>query len=185
APVGRGAVSVELADPQGLPVLSVRQLMVRPVSAAALSRSTAGDRGLLEMIWTPVPLEGGDIGDDAVVWELPPHAGAQAGGDVLAAVYRGVHEVLEVLQSWLASDATGLGVVVTRGAVGPVDDDVTDLAGAAVWGLVRSAQAEHPGRVVLVDTDGSVAVEDAVGFGARSGEPQLVVRRGRVYAARL
>ncbi|WP_435673568.1 hypothetical protein, partial [Mycobacterium tuberculosis] len=28
-----------------------------------------------------------------------------------------------------ASDATGLGVVVTRGAVGPVDDDVTDLAG--------------------------------------------------------
>ncbi|WP_181908315.1 SpnB-like Rossmann fold domain-containing protein, partial [Mycobacterium tuberculosis] len=92
---------------------------------------------------------------------------------------------LEVLQSWLASDATGLGVVVTRGAVGPVDDDVTDLAGAAVWGLVRSAQAEHPGRVVLVDTDGSVAVEDAVGFGARSGEPQLVVRRGRVYAARL
>ncbi len=137
------------------------------------------------MIWTPVPLEGGDIGDDAVVWELPPHAGAQAGGDVLAAVYRGVHEVLEVLQSWLASDATGLGVVVTRGAVGPVDDDVTDLAGAAVWGLVRSAQAEHPGRVVLVDTDGSVAVEDAVGFGARSGEPQLVVRRGRVYAARL
>ncbi|WP_235636307.1 SpnB-like Rossmann fold domain-containing protein, partial [Mycobacterium tuberculosis] len=41
----------------------------------------------------------------------------------------------------------------------------------AVWGLVRSAQAEHPGRVVLVDTDGSVAVEDAVGFGARSGEP--------------
>ncbi|REN38041.1 hypothetical protein DSI68_00445, partial [Mycobacterium tuberculosis] len=78
APVGRGAVSVELADPQGLPVLSVRQLMVRPVSAAALSRSTAGDRGLLEMIWTPVPLEGGDIGDDAVVWELPPHAGAQA-----------------------------------------------------------------------------------------------------------
>lgn len=125
---------MELADPQGLPVLSVRQLMVRPVSAAALSRSTAGDRGLLEMIWTPVPLEGGDIGDDAVVWELPPHAGAQAGGDVLAAVYRGVHEVLEVLQSWLASDATGLGVVVTRGAVGPVDDDVTDLAGAAVWG---------------------------------------------------
>ena len=33
-------------------------------------------------------------------------------------------------------------------------EDVTDLAGAAVWGLVRSAQTEHPGRIVLVDTDG-------------------------------
>ena len=29
-----------------------------------------------------------------------------------------------------------------------------DLAGAGVWGLVRSAQSEHPGRVVLVDVDG-------------------------------
>ena len=37
-------------------------------------------------------------------------------------------------------------------------EGVTDLAGAAVWGLVRSAQAEHPGRVVLVDSDGSVDV---------------------------
>ena len=32
-------------------------------------------------------------------------------------------------------------------------EDVTDLAGAAVWGLVRSAQTEHPGRIVLVDSD--------------------------------
>ena len=37
APVGVGAVSVELADAAGLPVLSVRELVVRPVSAAQLS----------------------------------------------------------------------------------------------------------------------------------------------------
>ncbi|WP_156661583.1 type I polyketide synthase, partial [Mycobacterium sp. 852002-51163_SCH5372311] len=37
APVGAGAVSVELADGAGLPVLSVRELVVRPVSADALS----------------------------------------------------------------------------------------------------------------------------------------------------
>ena len=48
---------------------------------------------------------------------------------------------------------------------------------AAAWGLVRSAQAEHPGRVVLVDSDGSVDVGDVIGC----GEPQLVVRAGVVY----
>ncbi len=44
-------------------------------------------------------------------------------------------------------------VVMTRGAVVCRAKDVTDLAGAAVWGLVRSAQTEHPGRIVLVDSD--------------------------------
>ena len=70
---------------------------------------------------------------------------------------------------------------LTHGAVGLAGEDVTDLAGAAVWGLVRSAQAEHPGRVVLVDSDGSVDVREVIGC----GEPQLVVRSGVVHAARL
>ena len=45
--------------------------------------------------------------------------------------------------------------------------DVTDLAAAAVWGLVRSAQAEHPGRFVLVDADGATAPEAARPRGRR------------------
>ncbi|OSC41325.1 type I polyketide synthase [Mycobacterium decipiens] len=185
ARVGEGVVSVELADSQGLPVLSVRQLRVRRVSAAALSAAAAGGSGLLEVAWTPMPLGSYCIGEGMVVWELAPHADAEATGGLIAAVYRGVHEALGVLQSWLASDAAGLRVVVTRGAVGLADDEVTDLVGAAVWGLVRSAQAEHPGRLVLVDTDGSVDVGDVVGSAVRSGEPQLLIRRGAVYAARL
>ncbi len=86
-----------------------------------------------------------------------------------------------MLQSWLAGDGAGSLVVLTHGAVGLAGEDVTDLAGAAVWGLVRSAQAEHPGRVVLVDSDGSVDVREVIGC----GEPQLVVRSGVVHAARL
>ena len=84
-----------------------------------------------------------------------------------------------MLQDHLTSD--GVLAVVTRGATALPNGAVSDLAGAAVWGLVRSAQAEHPGRVVLVDTDGSVSVEDAL----RYGEPQLLVRSGVVYGARL
>ncbi|MEV0395341.1 type I polyketide synthase [Polymorphospora rubra] len=65
-------------------------------------------------------------------------------------------DVLAVVQAWLALDAladTRL-VVLTRGAVSPAPGDrITDLAGAALWGLLRSAQSEHPGRVVLADVD--------------------------------
>ncbi|MFF5175152.1 type I polyketide synthase [Micromonospora sp. NPDC000089] len=64
--------------------------------------------------------------------------------------------VLATLQEWLAADALADSrlVVLTRGAVAATDDDrITDLAGAAVWGLLRSAQSEHPGRIVLVDLD--------------------------------
>ena len=60
-------------------------------------------------------------------------------------------------------------------------EDVSDLAAAAVWGLVRSAQAENPGRIVLIDTDTAV---DAALLAA-VGEPQLLVRAGGVHAARL
>ena len=86
-----------------------------------------------------------------------------------------------MVQSLVAGEGSGAAVVLTRGAVGLAGEDVTDLAGAAVWGLVRSAQAEHPGGVVLVDSDGSVDVGAVVGC----GEPQLVVRSGVVHAARL
>ena len=72
--------------------------------------------------------------------------------------------------------------MLTRGAVGLAGEDVSDLAGAAVWGLVRSAQTEHPGRIVLIDSDGPTTRHWPLWPG---GEPQLVVRAGGVYAARL
>ena len=79
---------------------------------------------------------------------------------MVASAHAATHEALGVLQSWLSGEAAGVLVVLTRGAVGLTGEDVADLAGAAVWGLVRSAQAEHPGRVVLVDSDGSVDIGD-------------------------
>ncbi|MGO8963784.1 MAG: SDR family NAD(P)-dependent oxidoreductase [Mycobacterium sp.] len=183
APVGVGAVSVELADPAGLPVLSVRELVVRPVSAeqllAAAAPRTCGG-GLLEVAWSPVSLGSNGIDDTAgggaVVWEL-----GSDGGGVVRSVHTATTEVLGVLQSWLAGDESGVLVVLTHGAVALRGEDVTNLAGAAVWGLVRSAQAEHPGRVVLIDSDGSLDVGPLVGC----GEPQIVVRAGVVYGARL
>ncbi|WP_142245670.1 zinc-binding dehydrogenase, partial [Mycobacterium sp. IS-836] len=181
APAGAGAVSVDLADGAGLPVLSVRELVLRPVSAKALSAAVAaaagGGGGLFDVVWSPVPVEPTGIGDDgATVWQLGP-----AADGVVRSVRAATHEVLRVLQSRLAGDDSEKLVVVTHGAVSWAGEDVEDLAGAAVWGLVRSAQAEHPGRFVLVDSDGSMDVRDVIGC----GEPQLVVRSGVAHAARL
>ena len=122
------------------------------------------------------------LGDGAVVvWECGLSGTADSG--VVGAVYAGAHAVLEVLQGWLADERAGSLVVLTRGAVGLPGEDITDLAGAAVWGLVRSAQSEHPGRVTLIDTEIDAAV-DVAGL-VSVGEPQLLVRGGDVYAARL
>ncbi|MGW0642020.1 type I polyketide synthase [Streptomyces badius] len=103
------------------------------------------------------------------------------------AVHTGVRDTLELLTAWL--DAKALAdttlAVLTRGAVALPGEDVTDLVGAAVWGLLRSAQAENPGRFVLVDTDGSAASHEALHALLASGEPQAVVREGTVHGGRL
>jgi NADP-dependent 3-hydroxy acid dehydrogenase YdfG/acyl carrier protein len=82
-------------------------------------------------------------------------------------------------------------VIVTRGAVnttpladGPADRDVPDAAAAAVWGLVRSAQAEHPDRLVLLDVD-DLAEAAPLAAALTSGEPQLAVRGGGILVPRL
>ncbi|MFC8088419.1 beta-ketoacyl reductase, partial [Streptomyces sp. NPDC057340] len=80
-------------------------------------------------------------------------------------------------------------VVVTRGAVGVVEGEgVVDLAGAAVWGLVRSAQSEYPGRLVLVDVEPGVVVGElggVLGAVVGSGLGEVAVRGGRLLAPRL
>ncbi|WUG42419.1 SDR family NAD(P)-dependent oxidoreductase [Kitasatospora sp. NBC_00458] len=94
--------------------------------------------------------------------------------------------VLGVLQGWTADErwAGSRLVVVTRGAVAVESGaGVTDLAAASVWGLVRSAQSEHPGRIVLVDVDGEVS-------GVLPGllacdEPQVAVRGGAAFVPQL
>ncbi|UYQ66231.1 SDR family NAD(P)-dependent oxidoreductase [Streptomyces peucetius] len=92
---------------------------------------------------------------------------------------------LALVQRWLASEWLGEArlVVVTRNAVA-IGDERPDVAHAPVWGLVHSAQAEHPGRFLLVDLDDNAEQPD---WGTVLGldEPQLAVRGGRLLAPRL
>ncbi len=91
---------------------------------------------------------------------------------------------LSLVQGWLATAALSGArlVVVTRLGVA-VGDEAADVAPASVWGLVRSAQSEHPGRFLLVDLDGS----GAPGWArvVALDEPQIAVRGGRLLVPRL
>ncbi|MBL1102832.1 SDR family NAD(P)-dependent oxidoreductase, partial [Streptomyces coffeae] len=214
APAGTDAVSVFVADTTGAPVAAVTSLVTRTVSPEQLGApARVTDEALFRVAWrkvaprTPAPsaatpdcpeLEelraavagGTEAVPDVVLASFTTHTddstGAGAGDP---AVVRSVMlRALDSLQAWLAEErfAGSRLVVVTRGAVSAVPgEDVTDLAAATVWGLVRSAQAEHPDRFVLLDLDDqelSGGVLDAV---LASGEPQIAVRSGESLAPRL
>ncbi|MFI6449506.1 SDR family NAD(P)-dependent oxidoreductase [Kitasatospora sp. NPDC050543] len=117
-----------------------------------------------------------------------PDADRPGHPDVPGAAYAVAARALALVQQWLAEDAladTRL-VLATRGAVAVrPGEDVTDLAAATVWGLVRSAQSEHPGRLVLADLDEDPATADALPAALAGGEPQLALRAGALYVPRL
>ncbi|MGX1632352.1 SDR family NAD(P)-dependent oxidoreductase, partial [Streptomyces albidoflavus] len=119
---------------------------------------------------------------DTVLVPFAPDASAVGGP--LSAVRDSVHAALDLLQTWLADDrfATARLAVVTRRAAGP---DADDLANAPLWGMVRSAQAEHPGRFVLLDLDDHEESCRALPAALASGEDQLVLRAGTVRVPRL
>ncbi|MEU5952063.1 type I polyketide synthase [Streptomyces sp. NPDC047525] len=199
SPAGASGVAIALTDGTGAPVASVEELSLRPLSTDGLT----GDRldSLFRVDWTQVrPADApssrwavlGDEGDLAALAEdevpdlvFAPVAPAATPAE---ATYR----ALALVRAWLADDRFGSArlVFVTGGAVAAGhDEDVLDLDNAPVWGLVRAAQSEHPGRFVLVDTDtdtdwsadGAHALLGAVA----TGEPQLALRAGELLAPRL
>ncbi|MFJ6776347.1 SDR family NAD(P)-dependent oxidoreductase, partial [Kitasatospora sp. NPDC091257] len=87
-------------------------------------------------------------------------------------------ETLRVIQDFLTTDTPRM-VVATRNAVPVRPGEDVDPQAAAVWGLVRSAATEHPGRFVLVDGDDGDEVRLA------GDEPQLAIRVGAVHVPRL
>ncbi|MFF4830119.1 beta-ketoacyl synthase N-terminal-like domain-containing protein, partial [Streptomyces sp. NPDC001312] len=115
---------------------------------------------------------------------VPLTAGSDV-DDTPGSVHVRTAAALTLLQEWLAEDRFSGSrlVVVTRGAVSTDDAPVTDLAAAAVLGLVRSAQAENPGAFGLVDLDG--ASDSVLTRALALEEPQLALRGGRALAARL
>ncbi|WP_229070446.1 type I polyketide synthase [Actinoplanes sp. DH11] len=185
------ALSVLLADATGAPVATVGALTLRPLRAPA--PVPAEDDAMFHVGWQPAPTaETGDVAPPTLA-DIEADPGAAVPSRVLHPVPTGdVHEitraVLGTVQNWLAAEryAGSALVVTTRGAVAAGDAErVTDLSGAAVWGLVRSAQSENPGRLILLDTDDDPRSAAAVPSALACGEPQLALRGGATSAPRL
>ncbi|WP_443098484.1 type I polyketide synthase [Streptomyces tubercidicus] len=107
--------------------------------------------------------------------------------DAAAGAHTAAHDTLALLQKWLADDrfATSRLVILTHGAVSTSDADHPDPAQAALWGLVRAAGVENPGRFTLIDLDGTAASAAAVPGALASGEPEAAVRAGALHVPRL
>ncbi|MCQ8195561.1 type I polyketide synthase, partial [Streptomyces rugosispiralis] len=179
-PAGPDTVSLRVTDEAGEAVLSVDSLVLRPVTEGQLAKAEIGDRDVLHRVeWVDAGVcsvgsfvEWGEVAAGGVVPDCVVLTGVDVAG------------VLEVLRAWVVEERFEGSrlVVVTRGAVSVGGEGVEDVGGGAVWGLVRSAQSEHPGRFVLVDADGDMdVVPDVMGL----GEWQVAVRAGRVWVPRL
>lgn len=162
ASAGADAISVDVCDATGLPVLTVRSLVTRPITAEQLRAAVtaaggASDQGPLEVVWSPISVVSGGANGSAppapvswadfcagsdgdasvVVWELES-AGGQA-SSVVGSVYAATHTALEVLQSWLGADRAATLVVLTHGGVGLAGEDISDLAAprCGAWRVPR------------------------------------------------
>ncbi|MGC5016863.1 acyltransferase domain-containing protein, partial [Streptosporangium sp. DT93] len=152
---------VEAADPAGAPVLSIDALRVR---AAAPRRTASGGTAVHGVDWV----------------EAPPAAPLPAGAVVIPCV--------SDLPDVPARVRELTGRVLDAIAVHPADATLIfatragDPAGAAVWGLVRSAQSEQPGRFVLAEVEDDHTDWSLV---AATGEPQVRVTNGAPLVPRL
>ncbi|MEV5839472.1 type I polyketide synthase [Nocardia sp. NPDC052112] len=192
SPTGDAGISVLVTDEAGRPVFSARRIVARPISLDQLNSRAQERDSLFRIEWRPV-----DPGVDAgAAWQPWEEAAASdpvapvvvvrcAGGSatVPAQVRATAGRMLTILQAFLSEGrfADSHLVVLTHGAVALPGEDIADLAAAAAWGLVRAAQAEQPGRIMLADVEIDAPIDALVA----TDEPEIVIRAGRYFVPRL
>ncbi|MFD8542191.1 SDR family NAD(P)-dependent oxidoreductase, partial [Streptomyces rubrogriseus] len=206
---GSDVAALTVADGTGAPVASVESLLLRPLSKDALreAASTARD-GLFRVAWNTLPatdatadttgwavvgdvtVDGAssyaDLGAVANADPVPGtvlYAPPVPDGDVPEAAHTALRDALNATQSWLADERTNdtTLAVVTRGALATREGQHTDPVQAGLWGLLRVAQTENPGRITLIDTDTDTIPTTAL----TSHEPQLALRDDTLLVPRL
>jgi acyl transferase domain-containing protein/NADPH:quinone reductase-like Zn-dependent oxidoreductase len=191
-------------DPTGAPVITIDGLVTRPVPADQLV-TRRDQTSLYRVVWHEVPAEpvasgrwaafGAndlDLPDVEVCDDLAAVAAA-APDVVLASVsdtdpHAATHRALGLVQDWLADERfeSARLVMLTRGAIAATPADrIHDLAGSPLWGLVRTAQVEHPGRFVLLDVDEHGTSRDTVASVLATDDDQFAIRATRPHTPRL
>ncbi|MER6016276.1 type I polyketide synthase [Streptomyces bluensis] len=103
----------------------------------------------------------------------------ETGADPADSAHAHARAALSLAQAWLADErlAGARLVVLTRGATTGADPGA-----AAAWGLLRSAQSEHPGRISLLDLPGNPS---GLARAVHVTEPEVAVVDGEVLVPRL
>jgi acyl transferase domain-containing protein/thioesterase domain-containing protein/NADP-dependent 3-hydroxy acid dehydrogenase YdfG len=125
---------------------------------------------------------------EVVLADLGVRADPDGPAQVLTAARRILHAALAAMQAWLADERFSASrlVFLTEHAISAgAGEELTNLATAPLWGLVRSAQAEHPGRFVLVDLDDAEVSLAELAGALTSNAAQLALRGGEALAPRL
>ncbi|MFG3697385.1 SDR family NAD(P)-dependent oxidoreductase [Micromonospora sp. NPDC047620] len=171
-PTGPDSARIRLTDDDGRPIVDIDELRLRALPAVPMAASLA------TVSWVPpesAPATDTTGSTPPVVVYSPPAGNAVA-------------DTLAELQRFLGSteQTGGRLLVLTRDAlVAPAEGQVdpAGVFGAAVWGLVRSAQSEHPGRFLLRDVPTDVEPDlDAL---LTTAEEQAVLRAEGVLVPRL
>ncbi|WP_116244242.1 type I polyketide synthase [Nocardiopsis sp. FIRDI 009] len=197
---------VVLDDGHGAPVLTVDELVLRPFDESDLPAPEPGELPeLYEIAWRRVEVPDPEVSapsglpdlvslgpDDpvppVVSTELPAAVVYVEDAPVTEAVREGLDSVLQTVRDWLTDERFAharLAVVTWRAVPTGPGTRLSGLAAAPVWGLLRAAQREHPGRLVLVDSDGSEDSHRMLASAVTLDEPQLALRSGTVLVPRL
>ncbi|MEV0177667.1 SDR family NAD(P)-dependent oxidoreductase, partial [Streptomyces sp. NPDC050803] len=179
SPTGANSITLTATDPTGTPVLTIDRLLSRPASSDQLAATRmSGDAGLFRVDW--VAVETGSDETGAVDW-LDASTLVAGTEDDAGGVEEAVTAALHYLQAWLTDPANTdrrLAVLTDRAVTTPHDTQAPDLRHAAITGLIRTAQNEHPSRIHLIDTNQPTGP-------IHPDEPQLAIRNGQALAPRL
>ncbi|TDE13978.1 SDR family NAD(P)-dependent oxidoreductase, partial [Actinomadura sp. 6K520] len=125
---------------------------------------------------------------------VAPCPGVDGEEEVVARAHSVTRQVLRLIQRYLADDRLSGShlVLLTTACIDTGRDtepETVDPSQAPVWGLVRSVQTEHPGRITLIDIDRQAAslqtLPAAIGTALSQDEPQLAVRGPSLHVPRL
>ncbi|MFD4320236.1 type I polyketide synthase [Streptomyces sp. NPDC058548] len=196
SPASGESTSLELADHSGRTVMSVAGVTGRPYSPEqALIADVLTHDALFRVAWTELSSVPAAVAADSAAYPYVTTAAEVAAVATAPGTAPGhlLYEAdpadsdprsttaaaLAVVQEWLARPAltdTRLVVLTADGG---------EPATAAVQGLVRSAQSEHPDRIVLVETDADARSRTALASALAGSEPQLRIRAGVAEVPRL
>ncbi|MET8631142.1 polyketide synthase dehydratase domain-containing protein, partial [Kitasatospora sp. NPDC004669] len=194
-----GTVSMAVADATGAPVMTIGALTMREVDPSRLTEARtalSGAAALYRVDWQEQDLSG--RGSATGSWVLLSDAASAAalratGLDLVRHLDLAVPESEEIerthalatgalaaLQDVLADESLADARVLVV-----LPHETGSAAVGALVGLVRSAQAEHPDRIVLAHQDGTEASAAALPLALGTGEPELALTEGVLTVPRL